>query len=262
MITKENEKNSNQSVAKLLHLITILSESKIPMRLYDIAAAAGIPQATCLRYLNALIQEGYAFQDGDSGRYSMTWGICRLGEKIRTHRNLRAISGDIVTRLSVELELGICLVVEHELECMYLDCIYDSPSIAGTLVRIGKQTPLYASSSGKILLTEFTENQIDQMISIKGFTPLTGHTISSKEALLGEIEKIKAQGYAVDDEECEVGLKCAAVAIYDYSGKIAAAVSAFGPVAVMTPEHIHNHVVPELRKAATELSFRLGYCAK
>jgi DNA-binding IclR family transcriptional regulator len=259
MVKKDNDKNANQAVTKMLHLITILSDSKLPMRLHDIAEAAGIPQATCLRYLNALIQEGYAYQDADSGRYSMTWGICRLSDRIRVHRNLRAISGDVVTRLSVDLELGICLVVEHELECMYLDCIYDSLSAGGTLVRIGKQTPLYASSSGKILLTGFSEAAIDRMISEKGFSPLTNKTIGSKDALMEEIRTVKDRGYALDDEECEAGLRCVAVPIRDYSGAIAAAVSAFGPVDVMTDEHIREKVVPRLKEAAAEISLRMGY---
>ena len=156
MTNTSNEKPANQSVSKLLQLIAHLSASRVPMRLQDIAEHTGIPQATCLRYLNALLQEGYAFQDMDSGRYSMTWSLCDLGEQIRIHRSLRAISGDVVNALSTRLERGICLVVEHEMECMYLDCLYESSSIGQTLVRIGKQTPLYASSSGKILLTEYS----------------------------------------------------------------------------------------------------------
>lgn len=253
-----NEKASNQSVAKLLQLITYLSESRLPMRLQDIAVSTNIPQVTCLRYLTALVQEGYVFQDEDSGRYSMTWGICHLGDQVRAHKSLRAISGDIVNGLSAALGQGICLVVEHEMECMYLDCIYDSFAMGGTLIRIGKQTPLYAASSGKVLLAEFSESELDRLIEQKGFISLTPKTISTKEQLLAEIEKVKELGYAIDDEECELGLRCVAVPICDYTGKAVAAVSSFGSVDVMTEKHMLQEVIPALQDAANKLSFRMG----
>lgn len=258
MTNTSNEKPANQSVSKLLQLIANLSASKVPMRLQDIAEHTGIPQATCLRYLNALLQEGYAFQDMDSGRYSMTWSLCDLGEQIRAHRSLRSISSDVVNALFTRLERGICLVVEHEMECMYLDCLYESSSIEHTLVRIGKQTPLYASSSGKILLTGYSEQEIDRLIETKGLVSLTPKTISSREQLLAEIEKVRAQEFALDDEECESGLRCVAAPIYDYSGRVSAAISSFGSVERMTDDCIQAEILPALQKAAEELSFRMG----
>lgn len=253
-----NEKPANQSVSKLLQLIGDLSAARMPMRLQDLAESTGIPQATCLRYLNALIQEGYAFQDLDSGRYSMTWRICDLSDHVRAHRNLRAISSDVVNILSAKLERGICLVVEHDMECMYLDCLYDFTAVGKTLIRIGKQTPLYASGSGKVLLTEFSESAIEKLIETKGFQALTPKTISTREQLLAEIEKVKASRFALDDEECEEGLRCAAVPIYDYREKVVAAVSSFGSTETMSDSRIQKEILPALWDAAAEISFRMG----
>jgi len=259
MQTANHEKSANQSVSKLLQLVESLSTSRMPMRLQDIAEATGIPQATCLRYLNALMAEGYAYQIADSGRYSMTWRVCSLGDQVRAYRSLRAVSGDIVDMLSVELGLGICLVVEHDMECMYLDCLYDPMTMNVTLARIGKQTPLYAASSGKVLLADRSEAEIDLIIQEKGFTPITPHTIIDRQQLLAELDRVRAQGFAVDDEECEDGLRCVAVPARDFTGKAAAAVSAFGAVEKLTYPLIQSDVVPALRKAAAELSFRMGY---
>ena len=150
------------------------------------------------------------------------------------------------------------LVIEHEMACMYLDCIYDPLSMGHTLIRIGKQSPLYAVSSGKILLTEMSQRDIDRMIEEKGFVALTSRTIASREQLMAELEKVREQGYAVDDEECELGLRCVAVPIRDYSGKVVAAISSFGPVEAMSREHIETTVIPALRAAADELSLRMG----
>jgi len=258
MATTKIEKPANQSVTKILQVMAILADSKTLMRLQDVAVGVNMPQATCLRYLNALIKEGYVFQDYDSGRYSLTWGVCNLGEKVRAHQSIRTLSSDIVSKLSAELELGICLVVEHDMECMYLDCLYEPTSEGAALMRIGKQTPLHASSSGKILLTEYSDAALEKLVEEKGLCSLTDKTITTKGALVQELDFVRKQGYALDNEECEEGLRCVAVPVYDYTGKAVVAISAFGSIERVTDEAIKKEILPELQAAAKALSFRMG----
>ena len=178
-INESSEKSTNQSVTKLMQLFEYLSESRVPMRLQDIAAAIGVSQATTSRYLNALVMEGYVFQDKIASRYAPTWKICRLGDATKVHMSLRTISSDVINELTQTTDLGICLVIEQGLECIYLDCIYD-PRFS--LMRIGKRTPMHAASSGKILLSAYSEAELDRYIEMRGLSPLTDRTITSKEA--------------------------------------------------------------------------------
>ena len=253
-----HEKQINQSVPKLIQLMACLAESRMPLRLQEIAVRAGLPQATVLRYLNALMQEGYAFQDRLSGRYALTWRICGMGDAVRTHLSLRTLSLDLINDLPALLETGICLVVEHERQCMYLDCIYEPATMGQTLQRIGKQTPMHATSSGKLLLTNYTGEELTQLVEEKGLPQLTGKTITTQPRLEQELEQVRRQGYAVDDEECEAGLRCVAVPVRDFTGKVAAAISAFGSVRRLTQAEIEGRILPALRAAAGELSFRMG----
>lgn len=253
-----NEKNANQSVSKLMLLLEYLSECRTPVRLQDIAAGIHMPQATVLRYLNALAADGYVFQDTISERYGLTWKICGIGEQVRGRLNLRMISNDIISELSSLLDFGICLVVERDMECMYLDCIYEPEAMGFSLVRIGKQTPLHAASSGKVLLSEYTDSELERFIERKGLPALTPRTITTKERLIKELQRVREAGYALDDEECEEGLRCAAVPVYSYQNRAAAAISAFGSAEKLTDACIENTVLPLLKKAASRLSFRLG----
>ena len=82
---------------------------------------------------------------------------------------------------------------------------------------------------GKLLLLNYSEEQLDQMIARKGLTRYTEHTITTKAALLAELDKVRRQGYALDDEENEVGSRCMACPIRDYSGDIVAGISITGP---------------------------------
>ena len=258
MVSDQNEKNSNQSVVKLLQLMTCLSESRTTLRLQEIAGNVRMPQATVLRYLNSLIQEGYAYQDSLSGRYALTWKISNIGERVRMHMNLRAISGDIVNTLASEIDFGICLVIEQEMECFYLDCIYEPTSIGFSLVRIGKQTPMHASGSGKVLLSAYSDGELEDLIAKKGLPRLTEKTITTKRQLIQELEEIRQRGYALDDEECEPGLRCVSVPIYGEKRKIIAAISAFGAAGEITETSISDHILPKLKVAANQISFRCG----
>lgn len=252
------EKPANQSVAKLLQLFFTLSESRSPMRLQDIASGVDMAQSTVLRYLNALIQEGYAYKDELLGRYALTWKICGVGQRVRGGLSIRTLAGELINELSGRLGLGVCLVVEHDMECIYLDCVYEPNMMGPTLQRIGKQTPMHSTSSGKLFLTRFSEEKIDELVRRKTLTKLTPATITTKEALMAEIEKVRNNGFAMDDEECEEGLRCFAFPIYDYQGQIAAAISCFGSKERLTDEFIDKTVKPELLATAMEISFRMG----
>lgn len=255
------KKASNQTVSKLVQLISCISESRTPMRLQDISENIGVPTATAFRYLNALVEEGLVFQDAATNRYAMTWRICEYGKLVRNHMTIRTLSGNLVSELSVKLSRGVSLVIERGMECVYLDCVYDPTSISGgvPLQRIGLQAPIHAVSSGKLFLTEYQESDIDLLISQKGLVQLTERTITTKKDLMEELRRTKNNKYALDDQECEPGLRCVAVPIYDYSGQITAALSCFGKVENMSFEHIHSDILPELRVVAEEISFRMGY---
>ena len=244
-INESSEKSTNQSVTKLMQLFEYLSESRVPMRLQDIAAAIGVSQATTSRYLNALVMEGYVFQDKIASRYAPT----------KVHMSLRTILSDVINELTQTTDLGICLVIEQGLECIYLDCIYD-PRFS--LMRIGKRTPMHAASSGKILLSAYSEAELDRYIEMRGLSPLTDRTITSKEALIADLEQVRQKGYAIDDEECEIGLRCIAVPVYSYHERPVAALSIFGAAEQLTEERIQQNVLPILKESSAEISIRLG----
>ena len=254
---KKNEKQSNQSSIRLLQIMECMAASRIPMRLQEIAQQTGLTQSTVLRYIYALIHENYVYHDSESSRYGLTWRVCRLAENVSSMLGLRNVTTSFVTRLANALSLGSCLVVEHDLECMYLDCI-DNPN-SPTLQRIGKRAALHSTGSGKVLLSHMTESQLANYIAVKGLTPFTEHTITDPLVLAEELAKIRKQGYAMDEEECELGLRCISVPLKDYSGRAVAAMSVFGAPEDLPNERLQKEVLPALRTAAKTISARLGY---
>ena len=253
-----NMKTSNQSVSKILQLLSFLADCRTPLRLVEIAEGVQMPQATVLRYLNALIEEGFAYQEDLSGRYAMTWKVQKIGEQVKNRLSLRTIAGDIISTLYESLAMGICLVTERDRKCMYLDCLYEPSLKEGALLWIGKQAPLHVTSSGKLFLSQRSDAEIRAFVEQEGLPALTERTITDKEVLLREMEKVRKQGFAFDDGECEANLRCVSAPIYGYTGEIIAAVSAFGPAEKLTQDYIQEQILPVLRRAAARISFRAG----
>lgn len=258
MSVSNNKKMTNQSVSKIMTLLSALAKKRVPVHLQELVADTQMPAATLLRYLNVLMADGYVFQESISSRYALTWKICDIGEQVHSNMNLRIISSDIISNLSCQLNFGICLVIERNMECMYLDCIYEPNLLDFSITRIGKQAPLHATSSGKMLLTAHTENEIHQLIKTKGLERLTERTITKEADLFAELEHIRKVGYSLDDEECEMGLRCVAAPIYASQDRLVAAVSTFSTVDRITDDCIQNTILPMLKAAADKISSRLG----
>ncbi|MEM5769096.1 MAG: IclR family transcriptional regulator, partial [Bacillota bacterium] len=169
----------------------------------------------------------------------------------------RNITTPFINRLANYLSLGTCLVIEQNNECVYLDCI-DNPN-SPTLQRIGKRAPLHATGSGKVLLSKYSELQLGEYISVKGLTRYTDHTITDPDLLRSELERIRRQDFAIDEEECEVGLRCISIPLRNYTGEIIAAMSVFGNTCDLTDQRIHDEIYPMLKEATDTISSRLGY---
>lgn len=253
------EKISNQSSDKLLQILECLARERLPVRLQDLSTKVGMSQSTVLRYLNALQSSDYVYQEESTSRYALTWKICKLSDNLNSNLGLRSITAPYVTELVSQLRRGVCLVVEQNYECIYLDCVDDTPTFEHTFQWIGKRAPMHATGSGKILLSQFSQQQLEDYIKQRGLPRCTEYTITSEEVLKKELEEVRHCKIGRDKEECELGLTCVSVPLYNYSANIIAALSVFGDTANMTEEQIQKNIVPALKSVAETISHHLGY---
>lgn len=256
-VTKGTE--ANLSSDKLLKIIEYMSANHLPMRLKDISEHLEISQPTVVRYLRTLCEQGYVYHDDYTGYYSMTWKICRLGDSLHSNLVLRSMAGTLLAEFANRYNVGVLLAVERDGVLTYLDMVGAPHGSVDTMLRIGKDAPMHSTGSGKVLLSAMTVNRVEQLLDRNGLARLTGKTITDKDALFAELECVRKQGFALDNEECEMGHRCVSVPLYDYTGTVAAAISAFDSTELLTDEHIENSVLPGLRELAEKLSFRMGY---
>ena len=139
------------------------------------------------------------------------------------------------------------------MELVYTDVVDGPDNMLRIMQRIGKKAPLHSTGIGKLLLLNYSNKQLNELIATKGLTALTPNTLVSREALVERLEQIRRQGYALDDEECELGARCVAAPVRDYTG-----ISISGPVSRLTKEHIQV-IIPVVQEVADKISKLLAY---
>ncbi|MDR1059942.1 MAG: IclR family transcriptional regulator [Clostridiales bacterium] len=249
----------NQSAEKALLVIEYLaSGDNEPKRLQDIAVGLSMSNSTVFRFLQSLSQSGYVSQEPDSSRYFLTTKICSVAYRVSSNLHLYDLALPIMRRLADEFDESVCLAIEQDMTVVYVGVIQGPNQMLRAAQYIGNRAPMHCTGVGKLLLLNFSESDIDRLIERKGLPALTANTLTAKAALMAELDAARKNGYAFDNEECEIGARCLAVPARDYTGKVAAAMSVTGPISRMSDDKIRGRL-GALAEAGRMLSAALGH---
>lgn len=248
----------NQSIVKALHIIEAMAEAPGPLRLQEIGDALDLPASTVLRFLKTLMDKGYVGQNPETLQYFLTFKFCRIADQVKRQLKIRDLVRPHIVRLSQELGESTSLAVEQDMLVVYIDVVDGPDHMLQSLQRIGKIAPMNATGVGKALLIDKSRQEIDDLVSSRGLPRLTGKTILSKTKLRKELQSICSCGYAIDDEECEVGVRCVAAPLRDHTGKVIAAISTSMPTGRM-PKERTKPIGQKLSELADHISRELGY---
>lgn len=258
MQNQENASAKNQSVVKTLMLIEHLAQMRTPQRLQDISKALDLNASTLTRFLSTLKTLGYVDQEPDTSKYYLTLRICSIANQVSSSYEVRDLIRPFLKTVSDTLKESVCYAIEQDMHVVYLEVIQGPNQALKIANRIGNRAPMYCTGIGKLLLLEHDEAFIDRMIERDGLQQFTEHTILTKEDLLKELETVRANDYALDNEECDLGVSCIALPLRDYSNKIIGGLSVSGPTfhmrSLITPQNIRY-----LKKMALLISKKLGY---
>ncbi len=255
---EERLTKKNLSVDKVFKIIEVMANSKGPMRLQDISNHSEHPASTVLRMINALISINYVQQDPETMRYYLTTKFCRIGDAVRAQFSIQEMIRPFLLDLAERCQESSCLAIEQDMSVVYIDTVEGPDNMLRTLQRIGKVAPMHSTGVGKLLLTNYDRAKIDAYVQQKGLEPTTINTITDVDQLVTELDKIREQGYALDDEECEIGARCVAAPIKDYTGKIVSCISVSGPTTRITGDKM-NRIISIILEESEKASNRLGY---
>ena len=244
------------SVANAIRLTKAFSESEFEMGISALASRLGLAKSTVHRLATTLVEYDILEQNRETGKYRLGLALFELGTLVRRKMDAASASHNEITALAESTGETVQLALLDHLSVLYIR-IRESKQAVRMSSSLGSRAPAHCTSVGKALLAYQPAELVDQIVA-NGLKRYTVNTITEPEALRAELASIRARGYAVDDEEIEVGLRCVAAPIRDHSGQVVAAISVAAPVQRMTKKNIQS-TVPGVVAAAEAISRRLGY---
>lgn len=217
----------NQSLARALTLLERLSQAPGGMNLTDLSQQLGMPVATVHRLLSTFEAMDFAEQD-EAGLWFVGLKAFTVGNAFLHRRDLvgsaRPHMQALVDFCGETVNLGI---VDNG-EAVFISQV-ESPEMMRMIARLGSRSPIHASGVGKAILAHLSERRVAQILERRGLARFTERTIDSPAELRAEFEQVRRLGYALDDEEHAIGLRCVAAPIFDENGQPLAAISLSGP---------------------------------
>jgi DNA-binding IclR family transcriptional regulator len=243
-------------VGKVLRILEALDASSTGLQLREIAQQTNVNKSTAYRFVAHLANEGYLFRD-DTGAYIVGPKLARLGAGIAYHATLRKISRPVLTLLSKETSETVNLAVLDGHDVLYLE-VMESPHSFRMASQPGMHRPLNCTALGKVLLAFLPTDHREEIFPMLTFERATPRTIPNLARFRTELLRVAKQGYAMDDQETDLGARCVAAPVLDESGKVAAAISVSGPVTRMSRDRIQAFALLT-KRAARIISARLGH---
>lgn len=245
------------SLDRALRILTILGERGVPMRVSDISRKLGIDKSTAYRIISTLRARDFVEQEADTRKYTLGLKVLEVAAlKLRSIK-LVPVAKPFLEELMLRTKEAVHMAVLAEGEIMYVD----SEQCSGPFnvnTQVGGRAPLHSSAVGKALLAFRAVEDVNRIVAIKGLIRFTDRTIIGTEELHEHLAGVRKRGWAMDDEETHMGVRCLASPVFDHRGVVTASVGISGPVQHMTTERI-SFLGQLVKDAAAKISRRLGY---
>ncbi|WP_421856401.1 DNA-binding transcriptional regulator KdgR [Marinomonas sp.] len=258
MMIEENNQQIEpvSSVMKVFAILSALSEHK-SLGVTELSQIVMTSKSTVYRFLQTMKMLGFVSQEGDDDRYSLTLKLFEVSSRAMEYVDLVALTEPYMASIGEQTKEALHLGIRDGDGIIYIYKV-DAQYNLRMQSRIGGRNPLYSTAIGKVLLAERPESYIRDILVNTEFVPSTDKTHRSIDSLLEELKKVKEQGYGVDNEEQEEGLRCIGAPIYDRLGNVIAGLSLSFPTLRYTPEKFDRYV-GLLQNAATKVSEKLGH---
>ncbi|AEF80428.1 IclR family transcriptional regulator [Leadbettera azotonutricia] len=247
----------NQSLRKALQILEGMTKIQTPARLQDIAKSLKMPQSTLLRFLNTFIDFDYMEQDPATSCYYLTLKLADLGLRTQENFPFQSSLTKYVKQAAHTFNESASLCIEKDMQMLYIATEEGPGRMLQTLHRIGHIAPMHATGVGKLHLLNYSEAQLGELEKKRGLQKYTAHTITTLEALKKEITWIRKAGYAFDNEECEVGVKCIAVPVKNFQNQVVAGISVSAPITRLDKEKTEA-IVRFLKEISLKASREMG----
>lgn len=243
------------TVEKALQLLAVVAEQDEPVPLLALSRAANLDKTTTHRLATSLARFGLLRFDATARAYSLGLRLVDLGHRAIAQLSLPREARPYLERLGALSGEAANLGVYDDAQVVFVDQV-PSPQPVVIRARVGSRVPVHCTAMGKVLLAFGPPQWLERELAGPP-AALTPNTITDPDEYREHLARVRRLGYALDDEEHRLGVRCVAAPVRDYSGQAVAAISITGPAFRLSRERIAELIEP-VKAAAAELSERLG----
>ncbi|GAA3892891.1 MULTISPECIES: DNA-binding transcriptional regulator KdgR [Gibbsiella] len=252
----DKQPDAVSSVLKVFGILQALGDAR-ELGITELAQRVMMSKSTVYRFLQTMKGLGYVAQEEDTEKYSLTLKLFELGALSLQNVDLIRIADvqmrDLSKHTRETIHVGALdddsIVYIHKIDALYNLQMYS---------RIGRRNPLYSTAIGKVLLAWRSREEASAILADVVFTRSTPNTLGSVAELLPALEQVRQQGFAEDNEEQEIGLRCIAVPIFDRFGVVIAGLSISFPT-IRFSEQVKADYIARLQAAGRKISEQMGY---
>ncbi|AZV45236.1 IclR family transcriptional regulator [Peribacillus asahii] len=246
-----------QSIERAADVLELFMVSNPELSIKEISQKLNLSKSTVHGIIKTLEHRGYLQQNPDDLKYKLGIKLFELGNFVGEQLDIGKVARPIIGNLVDELNETVHLVIRQQDEVIYIEKVEGARALT-IYSHVGKRAPVHCTGVGKVILAYQSENEIDRVLSSAALEAYTKYTMTNITDIKNHLQSIREKGYAIDDEEIELGLKCVAAPIFNHQGKVIASISCAAPKMrfdeVRMPE-----VIMKIKRAASEISSCLGY---
>ena len=257
-----NETNLVQSVDRALRIIEFLAENPTGAGITEISKSLGLSKGTVHRLVSTLKERDFAYQSSNTELYRLSYKILYLYNCISNNIDMFKVSRPIIRKFADKVDATVHLATldEKRSNIVYIDRIEPMNSQKPFVMssRVGKKAPCYCTAAGKILLSQYSDDEIRDILNGEEYKTYTDKTIKNIDEFLEEIHKVRKQGYALDENEYDHGIICISIPIYNSNDKIDFAMSVTGLILYTKAEELIN-LKDQLDEVSRKVSNAINY---
>lgn len=253
---KADENYKVPNLEKGIAVFEYLSLYSVGRTLQEIKTELDISQTTAYRILNTLVRVGYLIYNEDTKHYKLSRKLLSLGFRSLNEHNLLEVVLPHLRNLRDQVKETACFGVLGDQKGIFIEQAQGHHTFRFVLSP-GKPFELHCSAPGKAIMAHLSSNARDCYLSQMEFIRYNARTITTREAYLEELEKVKKLGYAMDNEEELSGVLCIGVPVFDYTNSPCGAIWISGPKDRLTKEVV-RHSIECIKKTARTISQELG----
>lgn len=248
-----DEKTSIQVIERMVSLLDALATYPDPVSLKELANATGLHPSTAHRILNDLVLKRF-IDRSEPGTYRLGMRLLELGNIVKSRLNVRDAAIDLMRALHRKTNQTVNLSVRQNDEIIYIDRAFSERSGMQVVRAVGGRAPLHLTSTGKLFLSIDEPKMVQDYAQRTGLAGHNKNSITELSRLESELRQVRAHGYARDNEELELGVRCMAAGIHDDSGRLIAGLSISAPA-----DRLQDAWLDDLMATAKQISIALGY---